>query len=89
MLLNTKIEIVVTNNGKNENNVSVNANMSQKFNDIITSIELDRKNYTTQFMLYVKLKHGQVSKKKLESIYTTATLNDLFECVKKQANKVK
>jgi len=86
MLLNTNIEIVVTNDGKT-NNVSTKADLNLKFQDVLTSMKLAEKNYIDMFTVMVKNKFGKLSKTQIDKVYANTTLQDLFDYAQKEAVK--
>lgn len=86
MLLNTDIQIVVTNDGKT-NNVSTKADLNLKFQDVLTSMKLAEKNYIDMFSLMVKNKYGKLSKTQIDKVYANTTLQDLFDYAQKEAVK--
>ena len=78
MLLNTEINVVVTNNGTN-NEVSVNADVNLRFNDVLTSLELAKQNYITLFKVFLTSKYPKKpTEKQVENIIQTVTLEDIF-----------
>lgn len=71
MLLNTKIEIEVTNDGK-DNKTSVVTNKDANVLDVLTSLELAKNNITNGLELYFKDKTLD------EQEFRKLTVKDIF-----------
>ena len=76
MLLDNKIKITVTNDGK-ENKVSLSLNYEDKFMDVMTSIEMAQNTLRDAIGNYIKNKKV-LSNKELDTILNSITLKEIY-----------
>ena len=78
MLIDCKIEITVTNDGK-QNLVSVGMDLSVNLNDAMTSIKLAEKNIHAALQAYLVAKGIKPTTKKLDKLLKTLTVQQLMD----------
>lgn len=76
MLIDTKIEIIVTNNG-HTNSFGVSTDKSQKLIHTLVAIDTANNSYLNLFEKYVN-KFGPFNEKEVETLLNSITLDELY-----------
>lgn len=79
MLLDIKLTIKITNNGKDLNNTGVSVNQNTKISDALVGLKMAEKNILTGLENYITKKYGSISEKQFDKIYKSLSFAEMYE----------